>query len=88
MEQPFFDELQYQLEIAERFQKITQQLGFVLWQVQALEGAAAVYFVLLALAKPGMGLATGMALETKQKKTDLRPDPWPDKKRPDCWAQP
>jgi hypothetical protein len=62
--------LAQQLENAERLGTVTQNVGFALWQLQELEGIAAQYFVLLAQAKKGMGLAEGNALvEKAQAKT-------------------
>ena len=59
-----------QLQKANRLAAITQRIGFVLWQIQELEGVAAQYFVLLAQAKKGMGRAAGNALVDKaQNKT-------------------
>lgn len=47
---------------AERLDLIAQKVGFALWQLQELEGSAAQYLVLVAQARPGMGLAAGQAL--------------------------
>lgn len=56
--------------MAERLSAITQQIGFTLWQLQELEGVSAQYFVLLAQAEKGMGIAAGRALvEKAQSKT-------------------
>lgn len=44
---------------------MTQHVGFVLWQLQKLEGRAAHYFVLLAQAAPAMGRAAGETLVSK-----------------------
>lgn len=57
--------LAQQLQKADRLSAITQQIGFVLWQLQELEGVAAQYFVLLTQAHKGMGLAKGNALTEK-----------------------
>lgn len=57
--------LAQQLAKADRLAAITQSIGFALWQLQELEGVAAGYFVLLAQAKKGMGLAEGNALVDK-----------------------
>lgn len=54
--------LAQQLEKADRLATVTQSIGFTLWQLQELEGATAEYFVLLAQANKGMGLAEGNAL--------------------------
>ena len=59
-----------QLQMAERLSAITRQIGFSLWQLQELEGVSAQYFVLLAQAEKGMGIAAGRALvEKAQSKT-------------------
>lgn len=50
---------------ADRLAAVTQRIGFTLWQIQELEGCAAQYFVLIAQAKPGMGLEAGNALVDK-----------------------
>jgi hypothetical protein len=47
---------------AERLFRITQRIGFALWQLQELEGVAAHYVVLLTQAKKGMGSEAGIAL--------------------------
>ncbi|MBL8437284.1 MAG: hypothetical protein JNM61_03715 [Zoogloeaceae bacterium] len=57
--------LAQQLAKADRLAAVTQSIGFALWQLQALEGDAAGYFVLLAKAKKGMGLTEGNALVEK-----------------------
>lgn len=54
--------LTQQFAKADRLATVTQSVGFALWQLQELEGVAASYFVLLAQAKKGMGLAEGNAL--------------------------
>ena len=55
---------------ANRLQVLMQQVGFALWQLQELEGVAAQYYVLVALAKRGMGTAEGnVLLEDAQSKT-------------------
>ena len=51
----------------DRLNVITQRIGFVLWQIQELEGVLAQYFVLVAQAQKGMGLAAGNALVEKAK---------------------
>jgi len=51
-----------------RLAEITQRIGFTLWQIQELEGVSAKYFVLVTLAKKGMGLAAGNVLDEKAKK--------------------
>lgn len=62
--------LAHQFEKADRLSAITRSVGFALWQLQELEGAAATYFVLLSQAKKGMGLDEGNALvEKAQAKT-------------------
>jgi hypothetical protein len=59
-----------ELQKAERLDLIARKVGFALWQLQELEGGAAQYLVLVAKAKPGMGLAAGEALvEEAQSKT-------------------
>ncbi|MBK1615811.1 hypothetical protein CKO44_20345 [Rubrivivax gelatinosus] len=64
------NELSQQLAKAERLHTITQQVGFALWQLQELEGAAAQYYVLVALATRGMGIEAGNALvEDAQSRT-------------------
>ena len=62
------EELRQQIEKADRLAEITQRIGFALWQIQELEGVTAQYFVLVAQAKKGMGLAAGNALDEKAKK--------------------
>lgn len=63
----FFDQ---QIQKINRLDAIIKKIGFALWQIQELEGVAAQYFVLLAQAKKGMGLAEGNALvEKAQSKT-------------------
>ncbi|CAG4883093.1 conserved protein of unknown function [Georgfuchsia toluolica] len=54
-----------QFEKADRLATVTQSIGFALWQLQELEGVTASYFVLLAQAKKGMGLAEGNDLVEK-----------------------
>ncbi|MGK7894881.1 MAG: hypothetical protein AB4372_15005 [Xenococcus sp. (in: cyanobacteria)] len=61
-------ELDTQLEKANRLSAITQQLGFALWQLQELEGVCAKYYILVEKADFGMGEETGNALEQKAKK--------------------
>lgn len=62
--------LHEQLQKAKRLELIAQKVGFALWQLQELEGSAAQYLVLVAHAKPGMGLVAGQALvEEAQSKT-------------------
>lgn len=62
--------LAQELEKADRLALVTQRIGFTLWQLQELEGVAASYFVLVAQARKGMGLAVGNALvEEAQGKT-------------------
>ncbi len=59
-----------QFQSADRLNVITQRVGFALWQLQVLENCTAQYFVLLAQAQKGMGLAAGNALiEKAQRKT-------------------
>ena len=57
-----------QLDKADRLARITQQIGYVLWQFQELEGVSAQYYVLLAEASLGMGYSDGMALVAEAKK--------------------
>lgn len=52
---------------ADRFAEITQRVGFTLWQLQALEGVAAIYFVLLTAATRGMGQEAGNLLVARAK---------------------
>ena len=52
---------------AERLNAITQNLGFSLWQLQALEDATAQYFVLVVLATRGMGVDAGIKLDESVK---------------------
>jgi len=60
----------HHLQKADRLAAITQRVGFALWQLQEMEGVAAQYFVLVAQATLGMGLAAGNALiEKAQSKT-------------------
>lgn len=62
--------LALQLQKADRLAEITQKVGFTLWQLQELEGTTAVYFVLAAQAKKGMGATKGNELvESAQSKT-------------------
>jgi hypothetical protein len=64
------ESLQQRIQMAERLAVITQRLGFVLWQLQELEGISALYFVLVAQARQGTGLAEGQTLvETALRKT-------------------
>lgn len=64
------DSIENQLRKADRLSTITQSVGFALWQIQELESCSAQYFVLLAQAQKGMGLAEGDALiEKAQAKT-------------------
>lgn len=64
------NELSQQLAKAERLHTVTQQVGFALWQLQELEGAAAQYYVLVALATRGIGVEAGSAIvEDAQSKT-------------------
>ena len=64
------NESSQQLASAERLHVVTQRVGFALWQLQELEGMAAQYYVLVALAKRGMGVDAGTALvEDAQSKT-------------------
>lgn len=64
------NEISQQLAKAERLHAATQKVGFALWQLQELEGAAAQYYVLVAQATRGMGHVTGNALvDDAQSKT-------------------
>ena len=55
---------------AERLNQIAQKVGFTIWQIQELEGAAVQFYVLVALAQAGMGEEAGNALlEQVQSKT-------------------
>lgn len=55
---------------ADRLGTVAEHVGFVLWQLQELEGCAAQCFALLAQASQGMGRAAGDALvEKAQSKT-------------------
>lgn len=47
---------------ADRLKAIAEHIGFALWQLQELEGAAAQYYVLIAKASPGMGAEAGQEL--------------------------
>lgn len=47
---------------ADRLNAIAERIGFALWQLQVLEGAAAQYYVLIAKASQGMGLEAGQEL--------------------------
>lgn len=60
-------DLQIQLQKAERLDAITKQLGFALWQIQALEDATAQYYVLVALSTRGMGIEAGKRLDESVK---------------------
>jgi hypothetical protein len=62
------EDLAQQLQKADRLAVITQRVGFALWQIQELEGVSAQYFVLVAQAKKGMGLAAGSALDERARK--------------------
>lgn len=62
------DTMLQQFQKAERFNNITQRIGFALWQIQELEGISAEYFVLITQAKKGMGENAGNALVEKAKK--------------------
>lgn len=53
------------LQRTERLAAVTQQVGFALWQLQALEAGAAQYVVLLVQATQGMGRTAGEALVEK-----------------------
>jgi hypothetical protein len=58
------------MQRADRLAEIARGVGFALWQLQELEGATALYFVLVAQARKGMGFANGNALiQTAQSKT-------------------
>ena len=62
--------LTHQHQNDNRLSRVTQGVGFALWQLQELEGASAQYFVLLAQAEKGMGIVAGTALiEKAQSKT-------------------
>lgn len=55
---------------ADRLNQIAQKVGFAVWQIQELEGAAAQFYVLVALAQAGMGEEAGNALvDQAQSKT-------------------
>lgn len=54
--------MQDQLQQAERLGAISKEIGFALWQLQTLEGAAAQFYVMVGLASPGMGMEAGVAL--------------------------
>jgi hypothetical protein len=55
---------------SERFGEICQAIGFTLWQLQALEGSTAQFFVLVEQAIPQMGEEQGNILVTDaQRKT-------------------
>lgn len=43
--------------LADRLDRITQAVGFTLWQIQELEGVVATYLVLVTKARPGMSEA-------------------------------
>ena len=49
------EELNIQLEKANRLRESTQRIGFAIWQIQELEGVSAQYFVLTAQAQKGNG---------------------------------
>ena len=51
-----------QREEAGRLSLIAERIGFTLWQLQELEGMAALYVVLITQAKKGMGSEAGIAL--------------------------
>jgi len=61
-------DIMQRIQIANRLDLVTQQIGFVLWQIQDLEGVSAQYFVLVAKATRGMGETAGNALFDKAKK--------------------
>jgi uncharacterized protein YutE (UPF0331/DUF86 family) len=52
-----------QMEKVARLERITQRLGFALWQLQELEGATAAYFVLVVHASKCIGVEAGRKLE-------------------------
>lgn len=56
-----------QLQKAERLDAITRQVGFALWQLQALEDATAQYYVLVALSTRGMGVESGKTVDESVK---------------------
>lgn len=58
-----------QMEQAERLSLIAERIGFTLWQLQELEGMAALYVVLVTQAKKGMGEAGIALLESAQDRT-------------------
>jgi len=62
------NELQTQIEAADRLAIITQKVGYGLWQLQELEGVSATTFVLIAEAEKGMGLTAGEALGKRARK--------------------
>ncbi len=59
------EELLRQLEISDRLRAITQKVGFAVWQLQELEGIAAIAYVLLEKAESGMGMEAGKAILEK-----------------------
>lgn len=64
------DDLAARLQRADRLALISQQIGFTLWQIQELEGVAALHYVMVAKATRGMGLDAGQELARKaQQKT-------------------
>lgn len=60
-------DLETQLRKAARLDAITKQIGFALWQLQALEDATAQHYVLVALATRGMGIEEGKKLDDSVK---------------------
>lgn len=60
-------DIETQLRKADRLDSITKQLGFALWQLQALEDATAQHYVLVALATRGMGIEAGKKLDNSVK---------------------
>jgi len=57
--------LDEQFRREDRLDAITSRIGFALWQLQELEGVAAIYFVMTQQATVGMGVTAGQALVEK-----------------------
>jgi hypothetical protein len=62
--------IEQQLVRADCLGAVTQRIGFAIWQIQELEGAAAQYFVLTVQARRGMGTEAGnLLLDKARRKT-------------------
>src|ERR1700674_533447 len=61
-EAPSVNAVAQYIQRAYRLAEITQKVGFALWQLQELEVITALYFVLVAQARRGMGFTDGNAV--------------------------